>query len=171
MTTVRACASFVKQRSQYEQIARVWATSKSASLYFCYLIPSHKMALTDVSYLTKKNCDEMVKENYMCPTSYVGKICSHYWGLRAEYRWKYCLGLALEKRTEIMLLCRKHMCISFWINNYVAMYNFMCYLVGVWNLVPRIIVRNRPWWRTGFRREDFDTGRLTDEWHMYEFNH
>ena len=50
MTTVRACASFVKLRSQYEQTARLWATSKSASLYFCAISPFHKMALTVDSY-------------------------------------------------------------------------------------------------------------------------
>jgi len=171
-TTVRACASFVKLRSQYEQTARMWATSKRAILYFCALSPSHKMALTVVSYFwSKKICEEVVNENYVCPRLYVGKICSNYWGLRAEYRWRYCSRLALEKRTKIMLLCRKHVRISFWINNYVAKYNFMCYLVWVWNLVPRITVRKRPCWRTGLRREDLDMGRPTGEWLMYVFNH
>ena len=87
MTTVRACASFVKLRSQYEQTARVWTTSKRASLYFCAGSPSHKIVFTVVPYFLSKNiCQEVVKENYMCPRSYVGKICSNYCDLRAEYR-------------------------------------------------------------------------------------
>lgn len=164
MTTVRACASFVKQRPQFEQTARIWATSKHASLYLCALSLSHKMVLIVYSYfLSKKTWEEVVKENYMSPRSYFGKISSNYWGLRAECRWRYCLGLALEKRTEIILLCRKHICISFCINNYVAMYNFIFYLVQVWNLVPRITVRNRSCSRTGLRRGDLDMGRPTDE--------
>lgn len=68
MTTVRACASFIKLCSQYEQTARIRATSKRASLYFCALSPSHKMAITVVSYiLSKKIREEVMKENIRAP--------------------------------------------------------------------------------------------------------
>jgi len=68
MTTVRACASFIKLCSQYEQTVRVRVTSKRASLYFCALSPSHKMAIIVVSYfLSKEICEVAAKENICAP--------------------------------------------------------------------------------------------------------
>lgn len=159
MTTACACASFV----QYAHSTR----RRSSVLPTKWCLP----AFHNFNLKVLWRFGGGKKKKKKVPQRCVWRICRHNRVPRAECRWKWCLGLALEKLTEVMLLCREKERISFWMNNYGAMYDLTIALYGCETWLLAFQWENTPCLRTGCRKEDTVHGKTHSQVASVGSNH